>query len=298
MDEQRLVNSHFEKAASHWAEVYEREDDLTALMYQQRLSSMVRLLEQISLPRQERVLEVGCGAGHAAVALAKLGYFVDALDAVQVMVDATHDRAVKANLEHLVRSQVGDVNALCFPDETFGLVLALGVLPWLPSMEKAMREMCRVLRPGGYLIISVGNRWGLSRFVDPFANASLRPVRQLVKRIFSRGKLPLKPWWRLMSIGEWDALLAANQLDKLDGITFGFGPFTFFGYQLLPHSVGVGVYRALTVWADRGVPVLRSAGNLYTVLGKKRGSAAHGAPMAPACGGVARRVKRGDSVKD
>jgi SAM-dependent methyltransferase len=271
MDEQKLVNSKFDEAASYWAEVYERDDDINALIYQQRLRIVLELLWQIDLPQQERVLEVGCGAGQGAVVLAKLGYVVDAIDAVQVMVDATHDRTVKANVECMVRSHPGDVNALCFPDETFGLVVALGVLPWLPSMEKPVREMCRVLRPGGYLIISVGNRWGLPLFLDPFANFLLRPARQLAKRAFWRhGKLSPKTRWRLTSIRYCDALLDANRLEKLKGITFGFGPFTLFGYQFLPHSVGVRVHRGLTALADRGIPVLRSTGALYTVLGKKR----------------------------
>jgi SAM-dependent methyltransferase len=269
-DEQSLVNCHFDKAASYWAEVYER-DDMQALIFQERLSIMLDLVKSIDLPRRERVLEVGCGAGQGTVALAKLGYVVDAIDSVQAMIDKTGDWAAKANVECMVRSNLGDVNALCFPNETFGLVIALGVLPWLPSMEKPMNELCRVLHPGGYLIISIGNRWGLPQFLDPFANPLLRPTRQLAKRaLWPRHKLLPKARWRLSSIRDCDALFDTNGLEKLTGITSGFGPFTLFGYQCLPHWLGVKVHQGLTTLARRGVPVIRSSGALYTVLGKKQ----------------------------
>jgi ubiquinone/menaquinone biosynthesis C-methylase UbiE len=275
LDEQRSVNSHFEEDASYWG-AYERDDDLNALIYQKRLRILLELVKRIELPRHERVLEVGCGAGQATVALAKLGYAVDAIDAVQVMVDATRDRAVKARLESTVSCNLGDVRALSFPDETFGLVVALGVLPWLPSNEKPMNEMSRVLRPHGYLIMSVGNRWGLPQLLDPFANPYLRPARQLakkfVRRVLRRGQFP-RPRWRPTSIRDCDALLAANRLEKLDGITFGFGPFTLLGYRVLPHSLGVKVHDGLQALADRGVLVLRSTGALYTVLARKNGAA-------------------------
>jgi ubiquinone/menaquinone biosynthesis C-methylase UbiE len=272
-DEQKLVNSHFDQAASYWEQVYERNDDLQSLFFQQRLQILLELVKRVGLAPQEHVLDVGCGAGQATVALAKLGYVVDAIDAIQVMVDATRERALKANVESTVTSNLGDVNALGFPDETFALVIALGVLPWLPSMEKPMNELCRVLRPGGYLIISVGNRWALSQFLDPFANPLLRPARQLVKRLLAwRVELFPRARWRLTSIRDCDAMLDANRLEKLNGITCGFGPFTFLGYEL-PHSVGLRGHRLLTALADWGVPVLRSGGALYTVLARKKGAA-------------------------
>jgi SAM-dependent methyltransferase len=276
MDEQILVNSHFEQDASYWAEVYERDDDINALIYQERLRILLELVKTLDLSRQERVLEVGCGAGQAAIALAKLGYEVDAIDAIQLMVDATRDRAVKCEVESRVRTNLGDVGALSFPNERFGLVVALGVLPWLPSSERPMKEMCRVLSPRGYLIMSVGNSWGLPQFLDPFANPFLRPTRQLakrvVRRVLGRSEIP-KPRWRPTTIRGCDTLLSANRLEKLDGLTFGFGPFTMFGYRLLPHSLGVKVHRRLQALADRRIPVLRSAGTFYTVLGRKTGSA-------------------------
>src|ERR1700739_678293 len=69
-DGQRAANSYFEKAASYWSEVYERDDDMRALIYQERLRILLELVKRIGLPSQERVLDVGCGAGQAAVALA------------------------------------------------------------------------------------------------------------------------------------------------------------------------------------------------------------------------------------
>jgi SAM-dependent methyltransferase len=277
VNEQAAVNSYFEKVASYWAEVYERDNDLHALIFQERLQNLLGLVGKIALPRQARVLEVGCGAGYATVALARLGYFVDAIDATQVMVDTTRNRAMNSGLQSRVRSSLGDVRALPFPDETFGLVIAMGVLTWLPSMGRAMQEMCRVLRPGGYLILGLENRWGLRQFLDPGENPWLAPVKQLARKVLrpSKRKVP-KARSRLSSIRSYDAMLDDHHLEKLEGVTLGFGPLTLFGYELLPHTVGLKVHRGLQALAHRRIPLVRSIGALYTVLGRKSGSASFG----------------------
>jgi ubiquinone/menaquinone biosynthesis C-methylase UbiE len=278
--EQAVVNSYFEKVASYWAEVYERDNDLHALIYQERLQILLELVGKIALPRQARVMEVGCGAGYATVALAKLGYFVDAIDATQVMVDSTRNRAMNFGLHNRVKSNVGDVCALPFPDATFGLVVAMGVLSWVPSMTKAMQEMCRVLQPEGSLILGLENRWGLRQFLDPSENPLLAPVKELARRVLrpSEREVP-RVSSRSSSIRAYDAMLDVHHLEKLDGIAFGFGPLTLFGYKLLPHPVGLKVHRGLQALAHRS-PVVRSLGALYTVVGRKSGSASLGTEKA------------------
>jgi ubiquinone/menaquinone biosynthesis C-methylase UbiE len=281
VNEQAVVNYYFEKVASYWAEVYERDNDLHALIYQERLQILLELVGKIALPRQARVMEVGCGAGYATVALARLGYFIDAIDATRVMVDSTRNRAINSGLQSRVRSSLGDVRELPFPDETFGLVVAMGVLSWLPSMAKAMQEMCRVLQPEGYLILGVENRWGLRQFLDPFENPLLGPVKELARRVLrpSEREVP-RVRSRSSSIRAYDAMLDAHHLEKLEGVTFGFGPLTLFGWELLPHPMGLKVHRGLQALAHRSIPVVRSIGALYTVLGRKSGSASLGTEKA------------------
>ncbi len=274
LNHQKLVNSHFDAVSSYWAEVYERDDDVYAAIFQQRLKLVVDLVNGIALPRHWRVMEIGCGAGHATVALAGAGYCVEAIDAVQAMVDATRARAAEAGLASRVTSGLGDIHELGFPDETFGLVLAIGVLPWLASMEKPVREISRVLEPGGYAIVSVVNRWGLRQLVEPFTNPLLAPAKDLVKNVlrrFGRGKSAALICTTAMR--ECDALLGGAGLDKLAGVTLGFGPFTLFNHELLPPSMGLRVHRFLQGLADRRVPVIRSSGLEYVVLTRKRDKA-------------------------
>jgi ubiquinone/menaquinone biosynthesis C-methylase UbiE len=267
--EQKVVNSHFEEVASEWAEIYEREG-VREFVFQERLRIVLDIVGRIGLPPQMRVLDVGCGAGFGTIGLAKMGYVVDAVDPVQAMVDATRERASRAGQERRVRSGLGDVHALCFPNETFALVLAIGVLPWLSSPEQPLQEMCRVLRPGGYLIVTADNSRGLRNILEPLTNPVLQPAVELARRMLQRRRRLGARGYRI-SLRHCDALLDASGLDKVESLTLGFGPFTVFRRELLPYSFGVKVHRRLQALADRGFPMLCSSGTEYIALVRKRG---------------------------
>jgi SAM-dependent methyltransferase len=94
--------------------------------------------------KPRRVLEVGCGMGELAEQLAKEGLDVVAIDLSQRMVELARTRGVDARL--------GDVQDLPFGDGEFDAVIADWVLYHVPDLDLALREIVRVLEPGGHLV--------------------------------------------------------------------------------------------------------------------------------------------------
>ena len=150
---QRRVDGYFATQVSAWTDIYNGAG-LVASIYQRRLAVSLRWIAELALAPGERLLEVGCGAGLAAVTLAQRGFLVDAVDSVGDMVQRTRQAAAEAGLAQRVKTAVEDAHHLTFPDATFQLVLALGVLPWLPAPRQALGEMARVVRPDGYVLES------------------------------------------------------------------------------------------------------------------------------------------------
>jgi len=99
------------------------------------------------------VLDVGCGPGLIAVALAEQGLEVDAVDSVPEMIAMTRDLAAESNIGDRVRCKVSDVMRLPMEGERFDLALAVGVTEWLAAVDLGLQEMARVLKPGGLLIV-------------------------------------------------------------------------------------------------------------------------------------------------
>src|SRR2546427_12508008 len=94
-DPQSVVNAYFRKEAAYWAEIYER-NGIKEAIHKERLRAAVAMAVGLRLAPAARVLDVGCGAGLAAIRLARQGLIVEAIDPVEAMVEATRKGAMGA----------------------------------------------------------------------------------------------------------------------------------------------------------------------------------------------------------
>jgi ubiquinone/menaquinone biosynthesis C-methylase UbiE len=109
--------------------------------------------ERIALTPGAAVLDVGCGPGTDLLAMADLvgpaGHLVG-LDASEVMIAEARRRAKELGVPGTF--EVGDVEALSFPDGSFDVCRAARLLEHLPDAGRALAEMARVTRPGGRVV--------------------------------------------------------------------------------------------------------------------------------------------------
>jgi SAM-dependent methyltransferase len=118
-----------------------------------------RLLEVADIQPGERVLELACGPGGAGLAAAEhVGPHGEVVvsDVVAEMVSIAATRAEARGLEN-VRARVLDLEEIAEPDASFDVVLCREGLMFAADPARAVREIRRVLRPGGRAAISV---WG------------------------------------------------------------------------------------------------------------------------------------------
>lgn len=111
----------------------------------------------------ERLLDVGCGLGEAALTLAEdLGTMgeVVGIDASTSMLRVANERATGAVCP--VRFSVGDALALDEPDRSFDAARSERTLQWLTDPQTAVDELARVLRPGGRISL-IDTDWSTLR---------------------------------------------------------------------------------------------------------------------------------------
>lgn len=113
-------------------------------------------LADILEPRPgEQLLEIGPGIGIHAIPTAKAllpGGSLDVLDAQQAMLDAVAVRAAAEGISNLTRCQ-GDAQKLPYPDASFDGAYLTSVLGEVPDRGACLREIRRVLRPTGRLVV-------------------------------------------------------------------------------------------------------------------------------------------------
>ena len=103
-----------------------------------------------------KVLEVGCEPGLMVDYFLHRGDDYHGLDLSSNMIAECVARFKGLANAHF---RVGDVQQLDYPNSFFDIALCLGVLEYVPAESQAVRELARVLKPGGTLILSAINKW-------------------------------------------------------------------------------------------------------------------------------------------
>jgi len=122
--------------------------------------SRVRYIaSRISL-REKSVLDVGCGGGFVSEALAREGALVTGIDIAPGAIAAGIARAHYQGDN--IAYRVANAQAIPFPPDSFDSVVCTDVLVHVPKPQLALKEMLRVLKPGGDLFFSSINRTWLA----------------------------------------------------------------------------------------------------------------------------------------
>lgn len=115
---------------------------------------------QLALPPSAQILEVGCGTGATARALARRRDFsgkVFGVDQSPLFIDAADKFARDESIIDRVDFRVGDAHKLAFPATTFDAVIAHTLISHVTDPATVLREMVRVVRPGGMVVIFDGD---------------------------------------------------------------------------------------------------------------------------------------------
>ena len=107
--------------------------------------------------RDQRLLEVGCGIGTDLVRFAKGGARVTGVDLAQTAIDLAR-KNFELNGVQAEELRVANGEALPYADATFDVVYGHGVIQYTATAPQLIREMHRVLKPGGTGIFMVYNR--------------------------------------------------------------------------------------------------------------------------------------------
>ncbi len=137
------------------------------------------ILSSLGDIRGKKILDIGCGAGEAAVYFAKKGADVTAIDISERMLDVAKGLAKRYNVN--INTKISSSDHIKFHDEIFDIVYAANLLHHV-DIESSLREISRVLRKGGAFAA-----W------DPIAhNPIINIYRKMATEVRTRDEHPMK----------------------------------------------------------------------------------------------------------
>jgi 2-polyprenyl-3-methyl-5-hydroxy-6-metoxy-1,4-benzoquinol methylase len=111
------------------------------------------IIRKINLKKGSHFLDAGCGNGVHSIRLAKREFNVTASDFSTEALKLCSDNVKNSGYSNKMTIRKENLLELTFPSGNFDGVLCWGVLMHIPEVGKAISELCRVVKPGGYLIL-------------------------------------------------------------------------------------------------------------------------------------------------
>ncbi|MEW6333850.1 MAG: methyltransferase domain-containing protein [Thermodesulfobacteriota bacterium] len=236
----QAVRRHFDRESTDWSDRYDRQPgSLSQLDVSVRLAVASRMAASVdpSLSPRALVLDLGCGTGEGTSRIYREGMTVIAADlSVEMVRNAVRRFPV-------LQGCVADATELPFESERFDMVQSLGMLEYVGPYRGALRELRRVLKTGGTLVISVPNRHSVFRHLHRLERFMTHPVRRLLARRVDGAGWEVGFRHRQWSLNEAVGLLESAGFGVVDYSLFTYG-------ILLPAAASWPANLALCRWLN------------------------------------------------
>lgn len=204
------------------------------------LTNLLREYELLKcLPNKEglKVLDVGCAAGNQLYTIAHRIESGHGIDIAQSLVNAATEYAKENGFDNLSFSR-GEVENIKFDDETFDFVICGEVLEHIFDKDQGLKELLRVLKKGGILVVSVplmnsdGTWWG--RLMRLVGMRSFSPIEVFSKdEIASHGDAHVREYTG-KEVKEWFESFPVKIL-RMGSASYIDGPFGDFVLKVFLH---------------------------------------------------------------
>lgn len=171
MDQQNIVTRRFDKNPKSYAKAYE-EKTSHGYSFRSRKDRLLELLNNES----GKLLDIGCGPAVMTEEIVGLGFSYDGIDIAEKMVEEAKKRMPNQNF------RVGRVEKIDSAENSYNVVVAMGLVEYLDNQNDALQEIRRVLKPGGKAFISVPNWWSPNRMWDRYIISPISKLLQPFKK--------------------------------------------------------------------------------------------------------------------
>jgi 2-polyprenyl-3-methyl-5-hydroxy-6-metoxy-1,4-benzoquinol methylase len=240
---------HYDGRSETWRAAYSSREPFGQRLNRRR-DAVVAAVEQRLEGKRVRILDAGCGTGEVARRLRAAGHEVVALDVSRDMLKEARqlrpsDRPDSARAAYVQ----GSVRTLPLQSRSFDVVVCVGVMGHLMRRRSegevvdtaalTLRELARVLRPGGFIVVTAPNLIRIHWLLDPAQLRRALRHRRYVRRLEeSHGgrderRLVQREGTRRWTPWGWRRMLTREGFQIVGSSGVGFGPFSIFGRKVM-----------------------------------------------------------------
>lgn len=283
-EQKHRVETQFDHSESWQGRLYDDSSDPFNRAMVRRKQYSMEMLKQNIKPLSGRALDVGCGCGEYIADLSALGFESYGVDLSREMLRVCQKRCQLDDRTFHERFRQGDIEQIPFDQGEFDLVVCVGVLGYLLEDTKALREVHRVLKIGGYFLVSVQNMMSLAN-IDYVARRRLtgifglgdarerrdegRHVTMACPWIFQNARVP--HYYKLYNLWKFEQMVQAFGFEKVDSRTTGYEFRIIRRWKLLPERIVTKMELKLeSLVRSVRMPYLPYSGDTYIGLFQKR----------------------------